>query len=84
VAEEPGSPKPDPILVAHSVARRFGGLITVNVDHSELQADRSPRSLGLTALARPPFFDVLAGFHHGHTGRWSFNGKDITAFAGTA
>ena len=41
---EPGSRKPDPILVADDVPRRFGGLIAVDVEHLEVQrGTRSPR-----------------------------------------
>ena len=32
VAEEPGVAKPDPIMVADSVTRRFGGLTAVRVN----------------------------------------------------
>ncbi|MEP6299529.1 MAG: ABC transporter ATP-binding protein, partial [Ilumatobacter sp.] len=34
---EPGAPKPDPILVADNVVRRFGGLTAVDVAHVEIQ-----------------------------------------------
>jgi branched-chain amino acid transport system ATP-binding protein len=47
VAEEPGSRKSDPILVADSVTRRFGGLMAVNVEHFEIQRG------SITALIGP-------------------------------
>ena len=37
VPHEPGAPKPDPILVADDVVRRFGGLTAVDVEHVEIQ-----------------------------------------------
>jgi neutral amino acid transport system ATP-binding protein len=36
VAPEPGVAKPDPILSADSVRRRFGGLVAVDVEHVEV------------------------------------------------
>ncbi|MGA1157434.1 MAG: ABC transporter ATP-binding protein, partial [Ilumatobacteraceae bacterium] len=33
----PGVAKPDPILVADSVRRKFGGITAVDVDHLEVQ-----------------------------------------------
>jgi branched-chain amino acid transport system ATP-binding protein len=38
----PGVAKPDPILVADGVMRRFGGLVAVDVDHVEIQRGPSP------------------------------------------
>ena len=37
VPEEPGSPKPDPILTVDNLSRSFGGLVAVDVDHLEIQ-----------------------------------------------
>ena len=37
VERVPGSSKPDPIVVADGVQRRFGGLVAVDVDHVEIQ-----------------------------------------------
>ena len=43
----PGSAKSDPILVADKIARQFGGLTAVNVDHLEVQRG------SITALIGP-------------------------------
>ncbi|MET0422612.1 MAG: ABC transporter ATP-binding protein, partial [Actinoplanes sp.] len=37
VPRTPGVAKPDPILIADKVVRRFGGLTAVNVGHVEIQ-----------------------------------------------
>jgi neutral amino acid transport system ATP-binding protein len=82
VAEEPGSPKPDPILVANSVTRRFGGLMAVNVDHFELQRGSITALIGPNGAGKTTLFNVLTGFDHANTGTWSFDGDDITALPG--
>ena len=43
VAPEPGVAKPDPILVADGVVRRFGGLTAVDVTTWRSSGARSPR-----------------------------------------
>jgi branched-chain amino acid transport system ATP-binding protein len=82
VAEEPGSPKPDPILVADSVTRRFGGLMAVNVDHFDLQRGSITALIGPNGAGKTTFFNVLTGFDHANTGTWSFDGDDITGLPG--
>jgi neutral amino acid transport system ATP-binding protein len=82
VAEEPGSPKPDPILVADSVTRRFGGLMAVNVDHFDLQRGAITALIGPNGAGKTTFFNVLTGFDHANTGTWSFDGDDITGLPG--
>ena len=82
VAEEPGSPKADPILVADSVARRFGGLMAVNVVHFELQRGSITALIGPNGAGKTTFFNVVTGFDHANTGTWSFDGDDITGLPG--
>jgi neutral amino acid transport system ATP-binding protein len=82
VGEEPGSPKPDPILVADSVTRRFGGLMAVNVDHFEIQRGSITALIGPNGAGKTTFFNVLTGFDHANTGTWSFDGEDITGLVG--
>ena len=82
VAEEPGSRKPDPILVADSVTRRFGGLMAVNVDHFEIQRGSITALIGPNGAGKTTFFNVLTGFDDANTGTWSFDGEDITGLAG--
>ena len=82
VGEEPGSPKPEPILVADSVTRRFGGLMAVNVDHFEIQRGSITALIGPNGAGKTTFFNVLTGFDDANTGVWSFDGEDITGMAG--
>jgi hypothetical protein len=42
VPHEPGAPKPDPILVADDVVRRFGGLTASTWSTSRSSAGSSP------------------------------------------
>jgi neutral amino acid transport system ATP-binding protein len=82
VGEEPGSPKPEPILVADSVTRRFGGLMAVNVDHFEIQRGSITALIGPNGAGKTTFFNVLTGFDDANTGTWSFDGDDITGMPG--
>ena len=50
----PGAAKPDPILIADDVTRRFGGLTAVDVEHVEIQRGAITALIGPTAPARPP------------------------------
>jgi neutral amino acid transport system ATP-binding protein len=82
VGEEPGARKPDPILVADSVTRRFGGLMAVNVDHFEIQRGSITALIGPNGAGKTTYFNVLTGFDHANSGTWSFDGDDITGLAG--
>jgi neutral amino acid transport system ATP-binding protein len=82
VAEEPGSRVPDPILVADSVTRRFGGLMAVNVDHFEIQRGSITALIGPNGAGKTTFFNVLTGFDHANSGTWSFDGDEITGLPG--
>lgn len=54
VKKEPGAKKPNPILVADKVVRRFGGLTAVDVDHFEMQKVASRASSVRTVRERRP------------------------------
>jgi neutral amino acid transport system ATP-binding protein len=77
VPRVPGSPKPDPILVADSVVRRFGGLTAVDVDHVEIQRGAITALIGPNGAGKTTFFNLLTGFDMPDTGSWLFNGKDL-------
>lgn len=74
----PGVPKPDPILVADKVSRRFGGLLAVDVQHLEVQRGTITALIGPNGAGKSTFFNLVSGFDKPTTGRWSFNGKDIS------
>ena len=78
VRAEPGVPKPDPILVADNVSRRFGGLTAVQVEHLEVQRGTITALIGPNGAGKSTFFNLVSGFDKPSSGRWSFDGRDIT------
>ncbi len=81
VAPTPGSAKPDPILIADHVMRRFGGLTAVDVDHVEIQRGAITALIGPNGAGKTTFFNLLTGFDDADTGTVSFDGEDITGIA---
>jgi neutral amino acid transport system ATP-binding protein len=77
VEPRPGVPKPDPILVADGVTRRFGGLTAVEVDHLEVQRGVITALIGPNGAGKTTFFNLLTGFDKPNEGSWSFEGKDL-------
>jgi branched-chain amino acid transport system ATP-binding protein len=77
VPRTPGSAKPDPILVADNVVRRFGGLTAVEVDHVEIQRGAITALIGPNGAGKTTFFNLLTGFDVPDSGSWLFNGKDL-------
>jgi ABC-type branched-subunit amino acid transport system ATPase component len=77
VPHEPGAPKPDPILVADNVVRRFGGLTAVDVDHVEVQRGIITGLIGPNGAGKTTFFNVLTGFDQPDSGHWEFNGRSL-------
>ncbi len=77
VAAEPGSPKPDPILVADHVSRSFGGLRAVHVEHLEVQRGTITALIGPNGAGKSTFFNLVSGFDKPDTGTWSFDGQPL-------
>jgi neutral amino acid transport system ATP-binding protein len=73
----PGSTKPDPILVADRVVRRFGGLTAVDVEHVEIQRGSITALIGPNGAGKSTFFNLLTGFDKPDEGSWSFNGQSL-------
>ncbi len=73
VPHEPGAPKPDPIVVADQVTRKFGGLTAVDVEHVEIQRGVITALIGPNGAGKTTFFNLLTGFDKPDTGTWSFN-----------
>jgi branched-chain amino acid transport system ATP-binding protein len=78
VSPTPGSPKPDPILVADDVTRRFGGLTAVSVDHLEIQRGAITALIGPNGAGKTTFFNLLTSFDKQDSGRIVFDGADIS------
>jgi branched-chain amino acid transport system ATP-binding protein len=78
VEHEPGAAKPDPVLVADHVVRRFGGLTAVDVDHVEVQRGVITALIGPNGAGKTTFFNLLTGFDKADSGDWKFNGKALS------
>ncbi len=77
VEHEPGAKKPDPIVVADGIIRRFGGLTAVDVEHVEIQRGVITALIGPNGAGKTTFFNLLTGFDRPDSGTWSFNGKAL-------
>jgi neutral amino acid transport system ATP-binding protein len=75
VAAEVGVAKPDPILVADGVQRRYGGLVAVDVDHLEIQRGVITSLIGPNGAGKTTFFNLLCGFDKPDAGTWTFAGE---------
>jgi branched-chain amino acid transport system ATP-binding protein len=73
----PGVPKPDPILVADSVLRSFGGLVAVNVDHVEIQRGAITALIGPNGAGKTTFFNLLTRFDERDGGHVELDGESI-------
>jgi branched-chain amino acid transport system ATP-binding protein len=81
VRPTPGVAKPDPILVAENVVRRFGGLTAVDVDHLEVQRGSITALIGPNGAGKSTLFNLLTGFDNPESGTWLFNGKPMHGLA---
>ena len=78
VSTEPGSAKPDPIMVADNVSRSFGGLKAVDVAHLEIQRGAITGLIGPNGAGKTTFFNLLTGFDRADSGTWSMDGVNLT------
>lgn len=77
VAHTPGAKKPDPIVVADGIVRRFGGLTAVDVHHFEVQRHAITALIGPNGAGKSTFFNLLTGFDGAQEGTGTFNGRDL-------
>ncbi|MEY3566033.1 MAG: hypothetical protein RLZ19_47 [Actinomycetota bacterium] len=73
----PGSVKPDPILVADSVRREFGGIVAVDVAHLEVQRGSITALIGPNGAGKTTFFNLMTSFDTPNTGTWNFDGRSM-------
>lgn len=78
VEPTPGSSKPDPILVAKNVVRRFGGLTAVDVDHLEIQRGAITALIGPNGAGKTTFFNLITGFDKMDQGTVVLDGDTIS------
>ncbi len=81
VAAIPGVRKPDPIIIADNVVRRFGGLTAVDVEHVEIQRGAITALIGPNGAGKTTFFNLLTGFDKPNSGNWTFNGIPLAGVA---
>ena len=81
VITEPGSAKPDPILVVDNIIRNFGGMTAVHVDHLEVQRGIITSLIGPNGAGKTTFFNLITGFDRPTSAKsgahWSFEGRKL-------
>ena len=77
VENKPGVHKPDPILIADNVTRKFGGMTAVDVGHFEIERHGITALIGPNGAGKTTFFNLMTGFDTPNTGTWQFDGKDM-------
>ncbi|MEV7971958.1 ABC transporter ATP-binding protein [Cellulomonas sp. NPDC089187] len=81
VAQTPGVPKPDAIVVADAVTRHFGGMTAVDVEHLEVQRGAITALIGPNGAGKTTLFNLLTGFDRPSTGTWSFDGRPLSGMS---
>src|SRR5829696_1159788 len=81
VPAEPGASKPDAILVADGMVKRFGGLRAVDVEHVEVQRGSITALIGPNGAGKTTFFNLVTGFDKPDAGNWSFDGESMEGVA---
>ena len=59
---DPGAPKPDPIVKGSDITRTFGGLKAVDVEHIEIQRGVITALIGPNGAGKTTLFNLLTGF----------------------
>lgn len=77
VENKPGVHKPDPILIADNVTRKFGGMTAVDVNHFEIERHGITALIGPNGAGKTTFFNLMTGFDTPNTGTWQFDGQDM-------
>ncbi|MET0453576.1 MAG: ABC transporter ATP-binding protein [Mycobacterium sp.] len=77
VGAEPGSKKPDPIMLVDNMTRSFGGLKAVDVAHLEIQRGCITGLIGPNGAGKTTFFNLITGFDRPDTGTWTMEGTEL-------
>jgi neutral amino acid transport system ATP-binding protein len=77
-AETPGAAKTDPILVVDGFRRSFGGVVSVDVPHLEVQKGIITSIIGPNGAGKTTLFNLLSGFDRPDHGHHFLEGQDIT------
>ena len=81
VEAEPGSSKPDSILVVDKIVRQFGGMTAVDVGHLEVQRGIITALIGPNGAGKTTFFNLITGFDKpttaGKGAHWAFDGRTL-------
>jgi branched-chain amino acid transport system ATP-binding protein len=72
-----GSKKPDPILIVDDMARTFGGLRAVDIDHLEVQRGIITAFIGPNGAGKTTLFNLITGFDKPNNGSWVFNTSSL-------
>jgi len=81
IEERPGVAKPDPLLTATGIVRRFGGLTAVDVAHLEVQRGLITALIGPNGAGKTTFFNLVTGFDTPDEGTWSYDGAPMGSLA---
>jgi branched-chain amino acid transport system ATP-binding protein len=68
----------DPIVTIDSMSRRFGGLVAVDVNHLEIPRGAITALIGPNGAGKTTLFNLLTGFDKPDTGKWTFEGKELS------
>lgn len=79
VESVPGVHKPDPILVADNVIRKFGGVTAVDVQHFEIERHGITALIGPNGAGKTTFFNLMTGFDAPNSGTWEFDGSPLVS-----
>jgi neutral amino acid transport system ATP-binding protein len=79
--EVPGVAKPDPILKVDRIARNFGGIQAVDVDHLEVQRGAITALIGPNGAGKTTFFNLITGFDRPSSARGRFTSKSAEGYA---